>query len=981
VTNNHPRALLSGHHLSQKHELLVIVPVEQQQQQQQKQRENVHVLKYNDILSFQQNDKFLGTRGQGEIGFYRSFRGPAEQWKILPASLYSASTSSSSPALVLAGDELLLQNELTGELLSSSSSSSSSSLSTRPTIQEQEDDNDRNRFLTLFNFQAEMDPNGTMDVGLQLTFGTSEIWMLDIVHTPPMPKPNYDSSRPFLSGSYLDYKNRHGEEKIVGGRGGGADLEKYNVNIQNSVLVEEVLGALFGLEGNHVQFVNGQFVLENIKLDHSITALVQKILPTATQFMTIHKFISTRLMKFEYGKVSHALCGAMDLLLQEYMEYLIQLDECYRSENSMTLSALWTSLQSCVRSISILSSVVEVARCYKGGALLNALEVLRQEYLGDDHAKTLFKFLLEKAAVPYMEMLQGWLKDGTLMDPFTEFMVEENCRMSRQDFCYNIGDGSVDQWPHWYSLREEHVLNVMNSTLDDDLKQSNATHDPSKSLAMKILTTGKYWNATMLCEHRDLRAAQIPKQSQDRCKTGNDISFLSYGMTTAEVSRYVNSEYESASRTFLNIFLRDYRTLDALAFMKQYFLLDQGDFFVHFLDMAEEELLQEMSDVSRGRVQNWMTLSIQMSGGLVNEGEMANHGKWQVTDKPTKEIVSSLTGAFATESLISHLDALHAMSGGISINEPRTPSRQVYGNANKGLTGVEAFMLDFHTVPFPLSLILSRHSIANYQLMFRHLFFAKHVERRLVGTWLDHQVIKEYHSLRKDLGKTYFLRQRMLHFMQNFVYYMMFEVIEPNYLQMETQLLGKNSQLKEQEMVDDVASRITTVDDVLSEHRNFLQKTLSECLLTNRDLVRTLTKLMTTCLLFSDQMKLFIEQTQIEVEQNKIATESRQKRNRRMFESTDGASVKMEQKMKERMSAEKEKKILQKRKQADKLGKELKSDSYRRMISRFEQVFNSNLSEFMVQLMSDSNSHAHMHLTNLCVRLDYNGFVTRSMKK
>jgi hypothetical protein len=118
-----------------------------------------------------------------------------------------------------------------------------------------------------------------------------------------------------------------------------------------------------------------------------------------------------------------------------------------------------------------------------------------------------------------------------------------------------------------------------------------------------------------------------------------------------------------------------------------------------------------------------------------------------------------------------------------------------------------------------------------------------------------------------------------------------------------------------------------------------------------------------------------------EVEQNKIATESRQKRNRRMFESVDSASVKMEQRMKERMAAEKEKKRLQKQKQIDKLERELKSDSYRRMISRFEQVFNSNLSEFMVQLMSDSNSHAHMHLTNLCVRLDYNGFVTRSMKK
>lgn len=117
------------------------------------------------------------------------------------------------------------------------------------------------------------------------------------------------------------------------------------------------------------------------------------------------------------------------------------------------------------------------------------------------------------------------------------------------------------------------------------------------------------------------------------------------------------------------------------------------------------------------------------------------------------------------------------------------------------------------------------------------------------------------------------------------------------------------------------------------------------------------------------------------MEQNQIAMESRKKRNRKMFENSDSSSIKREHKMKERMAAQKQERLLQKQKQIDKLERELKSDSYRKMISRFEQVFNSNLSEFMTQLMSDSNSHAHTHLANLCVRLDYNGYVSRSMKK
>ena len=81
---------------------------------------------------------------------------------------------------------------------------------------------------------------------------------------------------------------------------------------------------------------------------------------------------------------------------------------------------------------------------------------------------------------------------------------------------------------------------------------------------------------------------------------------------------------------------------------------------------------------------------------------------------------------------------------------------------------------------------------------------------------------------------------------------------------MEAELLGqidKNTTQVFEPSSDKPRQR--TADEVLSEHNDFLQKTLNECLLSNRDLVRTLTKLMTTCLLFSDQMKLFIEQTQI----------------------------------------------------------------------------------------------------------------------
>ena len=100
-----------------------------------------------------------------------------------------------------------------------------------------------------------------------------------------------------------------------------------------------------------------------------------------------------------------------------------------------------------------------------------------------------------------------------------------------------------------------------------------------------VLTTGKYWNAIKYCHNRDERAIPPPGSPKD-VKTFDGSSAapmaLTYGMDAIEMSRCIERRYEAASRTFLNIMVRDYRLLDVLAFMKRYLLLDQGFFSCPF---------------------------------------------------------------------------------------------------------------------------------------------------------------------------------------------------------------------------------------------------------------------------------------------------------------------------------------------------------------------------------------------------------------
>ena len=78
---------------------------------------------------------------------------------------------------------------------------------------------------------------------------------------------------------------------------------------------------------------------------------------------------------------------------------------------------------------------------------------------------------------------------------------------------------------------------------------------------------------------------------------------------------------------------------------------------------------------------------------------------------------------------------------------------------------------------------------------------------------------------------------------------MMVEVLEPNWHRLEQQLQS-----------------VKTVDDVLQHHNTFLDKCLKECLLTNHQLLKILRKLMSTCLLFSQNIERFTESVKVEEE-------------------------------------------------------------------------------------------------------------------
>lgn len=76
-------------------------------------------------------------------------------------------------------------------------------------------------------------------------------------------------------------------------------------------------------------------------------------------------------------------------------------------------------------------------------------------------------------------------------------------------------------------------------------------------------------------------------------------------------------------------------------------------------------------------------------------------------------------------------------------------------------------------------------------------------------------------------------------------------------------------------------------------------------------------------------------------------------------------------------SAKEERQTVQNR-QTRRVGREVQSESYQRMVQRFDEVFTENLAHFMRELNTHTTSGI---VANLGIRLDYNGYVTATISR
>ncbi|KAK5998482.1 Spindle pole body component alp4 [Cladobotryum mycophilum] len=630
-------------------------------------------------------------------------------------------------------------------------------------------------------------------------------------------------------------------------------LNELALEVQEAAIIEDLLFVFMGYEGQYIRFGKGYNPEEERDrlsgptfrilpgLDPSLHDLTRSILKTATYYSALETFVDVQ-SRAEFGAVNHALCASIRKVLHDYLVMIAQLETQFLTNETFTvhvlnihilptchiLHQLYGLAHELLKKNALLDDESEEEedddaafdydkiiekltdggdmipgnmtgkKIYKGGVVLGIVTKRLESMSGDPAARSLLTTLLRDASRPYMVMLNQWLHHGSINDPHAEFMIREQRSIGRERLERDYID---EYWERRYTIRDHDVPPQLEAVKD------------------KVLLAGKYLNVVRECGGVD-----VSKVVMDLPISFDDNRFL----------ENVNSAYAHANESLMQLLLTTHALPPRLRSMKHYFFLDPSDYFSYFLELGSSELRKLVKSVNTGKLQSLLDLVLRQPGSAVSLD-------------PFKEDVKVEMNEI---TLINSLQRVVNITG-IEQGEALQPlANQPAMEADKNASGFSCLQLDY-SVPFPVSLVISRKTVWRYQALFRFLLSLRHLESQLSTTWQTHTrgVSWSHKGSNQELEvwkrRAWTLRARMLVYVQQVLYFCTAEVIEPNWTKFMSRLKTK------EEGQGQKAGFMRTVDELMQDHVDFLDTCLKECMLTNSKLLKVNSKLMQTCTIFA----------------------------------------------------------------------------------------------------------------------------------
>nr|GME21570.1 gamma-tubulin complex component 2 [Ipomoea batatas] len=320
----------------------------------------------------------------------------------------------------------------------------------------------------------------------------------------------------------------------------------YHAAIQELIVIDDLLSALIGIEGRYISIkrVRGKEDSISFQVDASMDLALQesskRLFPLCESYLLINQFVETR-SQFKTGLVNHAFAASLRALLLDYQAMVAQLEHQFRL-GKLSIQGLWFYCQPMMGSMQALSIVVKKASGsdISGSAVINLLQSQAKAMSGDHVVRSLLEKMLQSANSAYLGILERWVYEGKIDDPYGEFFIAENKSLHKESL---TEDYDAKYWQQRYSLK-------------GDIPSFLA------SAAETILTTGKYLNVMRECGH----SIQVPVAENSKLTSfGSNHHYL----------ECIKAAYDFASGELLNLVKEKYDLMAKLRSIKHYLLLDQ----------------------------------------------------------------------------------------------------------------------------------------------------------------------------------------------------------------------------------------------------------------------------------------------------------------------------------------------------------------------------------------------------------------------
>ena len=388
--------------------------------------------------------------------------------------------------------------------------------------------------------------------------------------------PSWLTSRPYLTMDYV--------KPALLAPSGKIPIGTLPLHAQQQAVIDDLL---YLMQGSSGRYITANQLPEDSKrsfnvdktLDISLQALVLRIIPLCVNYSMVNRFIEEH-AKFVHGTINQALSAAMRGLLREYLLIVVQLEHQFNI-GELTLQKMWYYIQPCMRTMEVLARValtVNKAHHCRRGRTLTLLNAMTSGMMGDQKSQDVVLHLTKCSSAPFFDMLSLWLQRGEVSDPYEEFMIFEN---------KEITIGSLHEEYNDYFWERRYMVSQENTPVFLEL------------LAEKILHTGKFLNVVRNCGKK----LKIPEKSLQFVYTLKEKYYL----------ELIEDAYSHSSKQLLQLMMEEYDLIRFLRSIKHYFLLDQGDLFVHFMDMAYEELQKPIGLILMSRLESLMELALRTS--------------------------------------------------------------------------------------------------------------------------------------------------------------------------------------------------------------------------------------------------------------------------------------------------------------------------------------------------------------------------------